>query len=258
MMTPELIFDIVLIVIIVYALVLCAIALKGFIKEGFLRPRAFKFALPLGLLFLAYLLYSLVLHRIGPSDWAQIFLVLGLVVVTGFYALVAFRQANASMKMADETTEQRYSESLPLLVPTIPPILNTDKLPYESLQSGVGVKVLWRNLGKGVAIDSRVSFETLPTSTGKATFFPSRKLGTVEVGGKKEVGYSEILNDGQLHDISDAYQPRVEAEYLDIYERKVTTVQEFRIDEQNKKPFLGELYFTINGRRLGEEVTHHD
>ena len=258
MMTLELIFDIVLIVIIVYALVLCAIALKGFTKEGFLRPRAFKFTFPLGLLFLAYLLYSLALHRIGPSDWAQIFLVLGLVVVTGFYALVAFRQANASMKMADETTEQRYSESLPLLVPTVPPILSTDELPYESLQTGVGVKVMWCNVGKGVAINSRFSFWTAPTSPGKATFFPPRESGTLEVGGKKEVYYSEILDDGQLHDISDAYQPRVEAEYLDIYERKVTTVQEFRIDEQNEKAFLAELYFTINGRRLGEEVTHHD
>jgi hypothetical protein len=145
------------------------------------------------------------------------------------------RQADVSVKMAEETREQRYSESLPLLVPTIPPILNSDELPYESLQSGVGLKVLWRNLGKGVAINSRVSFETLPTSIGKATFFTPCKLGTVEVGGKKEVDYSEILDDGQLHEISDAYQPRVEAEYLDIYERKVTTVQEFRIDEQNKK-----------------------
>jgi hypothetical protein len=171
------------------------------------------------------------------------------------------RQADASVRMAKETREKRYSESLPLLVPTIPPILNTDKLPYESLQSGVGMKVLWRNLGKGVAIHSRVSFETLPTSTGKATFFSPRNLGTVEVGGKKEVDYSEILDDGQLHNISDAYQPyrpRVEVEYLDIYERKVTTVQEFCIDEQNRKPFLGELYFKINDRRLGEEVIHHD
>jgi len=106
-MNLELIFDIVLIVIIVYTFVLCAIALRGFIKEGFLRQRAFKFALPFGLLFIAYLLYSLVFHRIGPSEWAQVFLVLGLVVVTGYYALVAFRQANASIKMADEMKNAR-------------------------------------------------------------------------------------------------------------------------------------------------------
>lgn len=257
-MTLEVIFDIVLIVIIVYAFVLCAIALGGFIKEGFLRPRAYKLALPFGLLFVAYLLYSLVLHRIGPSEWAQVFLVLSLVVVTGFYALVAFRQANASVKMANETTEKRYAESLPLLVPTILPILSTDELPYESLQTGVGVKVVWCNVGKGVAINSRFSFWSAPTSRGKATFFPPRELGTLAVGEKRELHYSDILDDGQSHDIPDAYGPRVEAEYLDIYERKITTVQEFRIDEQNKKVFLAELYFAINGRRLGEEVTTHD
>jgi hypothetical protein len=49
------------------------------------------------------------------------------------------------------------------------------------------------------------------------------------------------------------YQPRFEAEYQDIYERKITAVQEFRIDEQNKRPSLGDLYFTINGRRLRKE-----
>jgi hypothetical protein len=228
-------------------------------KEGF---TAIDKALPVIILGTGFLyIIALAFHyseEIGLSNKLQILLMFGLVAVTTFYAWSASRQADASVRMAKETREQRYSESLPLLVPTVPPILNTDKLPYESLQSGVGVKVLWRNLGKGVAINSRVSFETLPTSTGKATFFPPRKLGTVEVGGKKEVDYSEILDDGQLHDISDAYQPRVKAEYLDIYERRVTTVQEFRVDEQNKKPFLGELYFTINGRRLGEEVTHHD
>jgi hypothetical protein len=184
--------------------------------------------------------------------------VLALVVVTGFYALVAFRQANASVKMANETTEKRYAESLPLLVPTMPPILSTDELPYESLQTGVGVKVVWCNVGKGVAITSRFSFWTAPTSRGKATLFPPRESGTLAVGEKREVDYSDILDYGQSHDIQDVYRPRVEAEYLDIYERKITTVQEFRVDEQNEKVFLAELYFTINGRRLGEEVINHD
>ena len=222
-------------------------------------------ALSVAVVVFAAVLAALILENVintGQAIESTVLFVL--VCVTAIYTKraaetvdAAKQQANASVKIADETRKQRYSESLPLLVPTIPPILNADELPYESLQSGVGMKVVWCNVGKGVAINSRVSFEALPTSRGKATFFPPLKLGTVEVGGKKEVDYSGILN-GQSHDISDAYQPRVEAEYLDIYERKVTTVQEFRIDEQNKKPFLGELYFTINGRRLGEEVTHHD
>ena len=190
-------------------------------------------------------------NKIDTAQTLEIAALTTLVLITAWYA-------TQTTTMAKEMKRQRYSESLPLLVPTVPPILSTDELPYESLQTGVGVKVMWCNLGKGVAINSRFSFWTAPTSQGKATFFPPRESGTLAVGDKKEVYYSEILDDGQLHDISDAYQPRVEAEYLDIYERKVTTVQKFRIDEQNEKAFLAELYFTINGRRLGEEVTNHD
>jgi hypothetical protein len=200
----------------------------------------------------------------------SVVLVAGLIGVTVVYAFSTGRiatatreHAKASLKMAEQMKEQRYSECLPLLAPTILQTLNTQGLApnevhYVCLQSGMGIKVMWCNVGKGVAINSRFSFWTAPTSPGKATFFPLRELGTVEVEGKKEVDYSQILNDGQLHDISDAYQPRVEAEYLDIYERKVTTVQKFRIDEQNERALLGVLYFTVNGRRLGEEITRHD
>ena len=74
------------------------------------------------------------------------------------------------------------------------------------------------------------------------------------------VDYNEILNDGQLRDIPKEYCPHLLAEYRDIYERKITTVQEFCIEEQNdyKRVILGDLYFTVNGRRLGEEVIKHD
>ncbi len=194
--------------------------------------------------------------KIDTAQTLEIAALTTLVLITAWYA-------KQTATMANEMRKQRYSESLPLLVPDITPRWDTrglepKEVPYVYLQTGVGMEVTWRNLGNGVAINSRFSFRTAPTSTGKATFFPPRELGTVEVEGKREVDYSQILNDGQLHDISDAYQPRVEAEYLDIYERKVTTVQTFRIDEQNERAFLGELYFTVNGRRLGEETTWHD
>jgi len=206
------------------------------------------------------------------SDWVQAIAMVVLVGVTIFYAYQAKRasdsakaSAQASVKMAEETKQQRYSECLPLLAPTILQTLNTqglapNEVDYMCLQAGIGIKVMWCNVGKGVAIKSRFSFWTAPTSPGKATFFPLRELGTVEVGGKKEVDYTEILNDGQLRDISDAHEPRVEAEYLDIYRRKVTTVQKFRIEEQdnNKRAFMGEIHFAINGRRLGEETPPYD
>jgi hypothetical protein len=58
-----------------------------------------------------------------------------------------------------------------------------------------------------------------------------------------------------LKDLSEAYHPYLLAEYQDIYERIITTVQRFRIDEQNRRAFLGELYFEVNNRRLGQEVS---
>jgi len=185
--------------------------------------------------------------KITTGQVIEIIILFTLVLVTAIYA-------KRTAEIAKETREQRYSESLPLLAPTIPPPLSglaPNEIPYESLQSGVGIKVIWCNVGKGVAINSRFSFWAAPTSPEKASFFPPRESGMLEVGGKKEVDYSKILYDGQLTTISDAYQPKLEAEYQDIYEREVTTVQEFRIDEQNKRAFLGELYFTVNGRRLG-------
>ena len=259
--------NILLIVLIVCVSVAGIIAVKGFIEEHMLRKRSIRFALVFGFLFMVYLVVHVLadlnlladwdalsgLREILPSGWAQIFLVLGLVGVTGFYALMAFRQAR-------EMREQRYSESLPLLVPTIPPILRAENLPLEAMQSGNTVKVVWCNVGKGVAINSRFSFWTVPTSPGRARFFPPRESVTLEVKGIKKIDYSEILNDSQNVDVSGEYIPRLEAEYQDIYERKITTVQEFRIEKVNrhKRAFLGALYFTVNGRRLGEEVIQHD
>ncbi len=266
--------NILLIVLIIAVFVAGIIAIRKFITERFIAKWNIWSASVFGFLFMAYLVLHVLadlnllanwdvlsdLREILPEDWGQIFLVLGLVVATGFYALMAFRQAKASAKMAEETREQRYSESLPLLVPTIPDILPSEKLFYEAIASGVGVKVIWCNVGKGVAINSRFSFWTAPTSPGKAHFFPPRESETLEVGGKKEVDYSKILNDGQLCDIQKGYPPHLLAEYQDIYERKITTVQEFRIEEQNdyKRVLLGDLYFTINGRRLGQEAIRHD
>ena len=128
----------------------------------------------------------------------------------------------------------------------------------RSLLSGNGIRVMWRNMGKGVAINSQVSFCAAPTPTGKAWFFPPHELGALEVGDQKEVDYSKMLDAAQLDAISGIYHAKLGAEYRDIYERRITTVQEFRVDEENRGTFLGELYFTINGRRLGEEVANHD
>ena len=68
----------------------------------------------IGLLLVIYL--SLNIDKIAPAEWAQVFILLGLVGVTGYYALSANKQANASIKMAEEMKEQRVVASRPLIV----------------------------------------------------------------------------------------------------------------------------------------------
>lgn len=237
----------ILLILGVYIYLLVKIPQLPYVGGFFGKQRIRIVGIPLGLLVVFYVFYNL--HEIQPNEWVGISLTAGLVAATGALAVYAAGQAHASVKMAEEMKKQRYSENLPLLVPTIPDILPSEKLFYEAIASGVGVKVIWCNVGKGVAINSRFSFWTAPTSPGKAHFFPSRESVTLEVGGKKVVDYNEILNDGELRDIPEKYCPHLLSEYQDIYERKITTVQEFRIDV--KRVSLGELYFTINGRRLG-------
>jgi predicted histidine transporter YuiF (NhaC family) len=81
------------------------------------------------------------------TDWVQAIAMVVLVVVTIFYAYQAKKardsaeaSAQASVKMAEETREQRYSESLPLLVPHITFAIQVapNELDYELLQAGQG------------------------------------------------------------------------------------------------------------------------
>ncbi len=200
------------------------------------------------------------------SEWVQIALMTLLVVVTGIYAWrthviskATKEQADASVEMAEEMREQRYTECLPLLVPDITRRsivsrkLESNEVDYGTLQTGVGLEVTWHNLGKGVAINTRLSFRSslsLDSHPGEALFFPPRESQALGVGGQKEIAFRDTW---ELYDIQEGHHTKLKAEYQDIYERNVTTIQEFRIDEQNKRAFVGELYFTIDGRRLGEE-----
>ena len=216
------------------------------------------------------LLYVWMASPLGTSDKVGITMAIStvaLVIVTSIYAW-------HTHKMAEEMREQRLSESLPLLVPDITrkgignQKLEPDEVDYGMLQVGKGLVVWWWNFGNGTAINSRFYFYPA-TSEGRAASFPSHWFGTLEAGGKKEVDFDKIferynwktsiLDDTRWHQISDTYRPRLKIEYHDIYERSITTVQEFRVEEQNgsKRAFLGELYFTINGRRLGG-VSHND
>jgi len=217
---------------------------------------------------------ALIITAVNEASFniSQVLLTLALVLITCIYAMrtsdiakATRAQADASVKMAEEIREQRYSESLPLLVPDITQRsivdkkLESNEVDYGTLQTGVGLKVTWHNLGKGVAINTRLSFSSPPLDShpGKSLYFPPRESKALGVASKESISF-EPTSVGWGHQLVDQTKPRLEAEYLDIYKRKITTVQKFRIDEQAQRAFLGELYFTLNGRRFGEEGKNND
>jgi hypothetical protein len=209
---------------------------------------------------------------------ATLILYAGLIVVTMFYAYYSMdiaratrRQAEASMKMAKEMAIKRYSDSQPVLIPQVPTRLGQipeEDVLYMTLASGLGgmeqqtpkgVTIRWRNAGKGVALNATFSLTGTPLESepNKARLFiPTPNLRTaLKVDEEKEVTFDL---EWKAVNMSVGYSPRLEAEYQDIYERKLTTVQEFSFDKDKERAHLGELYFTVDGRRLGEEVTRHD
>ncbi len=203
---------------------------------------------------LAILIWQCVIS-IGQAIELTILFVL--VLVTAIYAKRTAEIADATKEQAKEVKEQKYSESLPLLIPHFPPDVDTvapSGSLYQFLRYG-GINVLWHNVGKGVAINSTFSLWGATLPSGEVHRFLA--LESLALGSRQQIATSFEVYSIQ-RDKPERYQPRLEAEYQDIYERKITTVQEFHIDGEAKTAFLGELYFTVNGKRLGEEITSHD
>ncbi|MBM4446584.1 MAG: hypothetical protein FJ023_04425 [Chloroflexi bacterium] len=212
------------------------------------------------IVFAGLIVFLLIKHIIDMSQAMNLLLLFALICVTGIYAIRTAEIAGATRKQAEEIKAQRYSECLPVLLVSIAQKtkgLDPDEHLYKILQTGTGATFEWANLGKGVAVNARFSLWGMPLDSHpeKVLFFPPRESKALEVGAHVRIDFNYT---GEWFGKPAAYCPRLETEYQDIYERKITTVQEFRIDKQNKKAFLGELYFTINGRRLGTEVIQHD
>lgn len=228
-------------------------------KRAILGPLTFILMM-IGYLFALFLTYRG--NELESKDWAQMILTIGLVAVTAVYAFATEKiakatkeQAEAGIKMAEEMREQRYTESLPILIPTIKTTINCEinEIPYVSLQTGREIEIIWHNLGKGIAIDAIFSLYCAPYNSEKANLIKSKEKMTVAV--QQEVIFNFQTSNKVEQILKDDYVPRLIAEYKDIYKRQINTVQEFRIIEENgeKRAFIGEQYFIVNGKRLGVE-----
>jgi len=87
---------------------------QNFRRKPTIIGRTAIILLIIGLLFLLLLVFRG--QELGVADWAQTLLMIGLVLVTAFYASSAEKQADASMKMAEEMKEQRVTASRPVVV----------------------------------------------------------------------------------------------------------------------------------------------
>jgi hypothetical protein len=94
----------------VYAIIQTFRKKRGFVSQLNLNI----ILLILGLMFLIFLTYHA--NEIEGKDWGQIILMLGLVIVTALYASSTEKQADASVKMAEEMREQRIMTSQPIIV----------------------------------------------------------------------------------------------------------------------------------------------
>ena len=161
-------------------------------------------------------IFAIVIASLICVDWIDIAqaieltILFALVCVTTIYAKRTAEISSATKEQTKEVREQRYTECLPLLVPditrrgVIDQNLEPNEVYYQTLQTGVGIEVIWHNLGKGVAINTQFSFWTdvsLDSHPGKALYFPPLESEALEIGGQKEIKFHEAWG-GQLYDIS--------------------------------------------------------
>lgn len=103
----------------------------------------------LGLMFLIFLTYHA--NEIEGKDWGQIILMLGLVIITALYASSTEKQANASVKMAEEMREQTIITSRPVMIQKAMPTM------INGVDTDIFSHFEAYNTGKGPAIELQVS-----------------------------------------------------------------------------------------------------
>ncbi len=208
-----------LIVGIVLSLALCTVALIRAFKEGFTRRWIAVLVLGLGFLFIIYVAYNS--DKIEPAAQAQIMLMVGLLAVTGVYALSAARQADASVKMAKEMREQRYD--------SVRPVVDIRRKVVESRQLNealaareenfqYGLSCVLHNVGLGPAIDMYSFIQVSEAERQRYDF------GTLAIGEKTlPADLSLNHNDNQTALIT---------YYKDVYGRTFKSRREVSVDKE--------------------------
>ncbi len=241
-----------LIAAIVLAVAIYVIALIRVRREGPIPKYIIYQVLAIGLLFILYL----VLHsrEIEPADWAQILLMLGLVAVTGLYAFSAFRQANASVKMAEEMKEQRFSEAQPyLLLRLKDEAIQWDEIENKRPPNEFGIEI--RNVGKGPAINIWAAL----WDARKSFFGNSRGYLAPEEKWEVSITRTPIM----LEDLTARYLPNL----LKIVEKPMPGIIAVSYNDVHKRIYVTYLYlcwhhsldgYLMEGEQNMAEVIEND
>jgi len=143
-----------LVVTTILVLVIFILALIQYVRKRTTIGPITIILLVVGLLFMVFLTYRA--DEVESADWAQIILMIGLIMVTAVYASSAGRQAEASVKMAEEMKKQLLSEARPYLLIRLEKEvidLHTKGSDGKHYDMPNEFKVTIRNVGKGPAIN---------------------------------------------------------------------------------------------------------
>ncbi len=180
----------------------------------------------LATLLLIYLILNT--YIIGPADFVQIILIFGLVLATTLYAFSAAKQANASVKMAEEMREQRLTISQPLLFPDF----------TEATFPEPG-KIWFDNLGSGPAVRLEIKIAySIPNVVKSAWNERTGQYGSL--AGVHGANWNVVKADGRV-----ACQPELTechpgnigtafVEYSDIYGRRFLSGWGYRCEKDSK------------------------
>jgi len=226
--------DTILLIVAIFLVIIMFILtiVQNFRRKPTIIGRTAIILLIMGLLFLTLLVFRG--HELGVADWAQTLLMIGLVLVTAFYASSANRQADASVKMADEMKEQRYDAFRPI-IDIVVQLMKGEELIKQGLDAKEGkfpksLPCILRNIGVGPALELYSFIEGAGDEPRRWDF------GAIPVAiGEEEMGYAPemrlLLEQRGNHRALVAY-------YKDVYGNRFESSREVALGKVGVGPLI--------------------
>lgn len=216
-------------------------------KYGFIPKKLLKIVKVSGILFgllvVFYLFYNLT--EIEASRWVEISLLVGLVGVTILYAISAVRQADASMKMAEEMKDARYDALRPI-IDIVEQTVEPREMATRAYNAREGIfpkklSCLIRNIGVGPAIEV---YSFIVDASGETCRWD---YGSIPVAiGEEEMGYRREM---PLSLRQRGEHKALVVRYKDVYGNLFESSREVTFNKEKSACSIGPLKI----RKIAEE-----